>query len=111
MTRLVVPKVVREELAAVWETMRSFMDDEWDEAVIRATARRRAVQFGPSDHLAGGSVSDDAIQQLAKWSFEGSQPWRQAFTSLLFSFALFDACRAQWQAYPENGCTQSIRRD
>jgi len=39
-------------------------------------------------------------RRMAEWSLAGPQPWRPVLTSLFFTFALFDACRGKWTAYP-----------
>ena len=50
--------------------------------------------------LYGDQVSEAdqaAHRAAAEWSFEGPQPWRRALTSLVFTFALIDACWSRWR--------------
>jgi len=132
LTRTIVPAPIREEVAGVWERLRAFCDDQWDEAVAGAVERRREKEgvlsggrsrareeagavaqgreggvpsvatllYGPADENEEMAASR---RRLAEWSFEGARPWRQGLTSLLFTFAVFDACVARWTDYPEDG--------
>lgn len=55
--------------------------------------------YGPDEEPA----ADEERRRLAEWSFDGPQPWRQALTSIVFTFAVFHACASKWGDYPEDG--------
>lgn len=108
-TQALVPEGVRAEVEGVWNGVRSFCDEQWDDAVAEVVAKRQEKQY--LEQVSQPSISsmstpagdreraEAARRRMAEWSFEGPQPWRQALTSLVFSFAVFDACQARWSNY------------